>query len=107
MPERYPLAYVHYTPCEDPTWRPELFTASRTPEAYPAYAEGSHIPGRAHGALQHTAELLAKLLSASEDPDVTALSEAVRANLGIREPLTKPAMGSSSPKLTSLADDLK
>ena len=36
-----------------------------------------------HGALDRTAELLAELLSASENPDVTALSEAVKAKLGI------------------------
>ena len=36
-------------------------------------------PEPTHGALDRTAELLAKLLSGSEDPDVTALSEAVKA----------------------------
>ena len=35
-------------------------------------------PEPTHGALDRTAELLAKLLSGSEDPDVTALSEAVK-----------------------------
>ena len=40
-------------------------------------------------------------------PDMTALSEAVRAKLGISEPLTMPAMASPSPGLTSLADHLK
>ena len=69
--------------------------------------EGSHIHGPTYGALDGTAELLAKLLSESEDPDVKALSEAVRAKLGITEPLTKPAMASCSLGLTSLADDLK
>ena len=59
------------------------------------------------GALDHTAELLAKLLSGSEDPDVTALSEAVKAKLGITEPLPKPALLSPSPGLSTLADDLK
>ena len=43
-------------------------------------------PEPTHGALDRTAELLAKLLSGSEDPDVTALSEAVKAKLGITEP---------------------
>ena len=60
-----------------------------------------------HGALDRTAELLAKLLSGSEDPDVTALSEAVKAKLGITEPLPKPALLSPSPGLSTLADDLK
>ena len=53
--------------------------------------EGSHIPRPAYGTLDRTAELLARLLSGSEDPDVTALSEAIRAKLGITEPLTKQA----------------
>ena len=42
-------------------------------------------PEPTHGALDRTAELLAKLLSGSEDPDVTALSEAVKAKLGITD----------------------
>ena len=94
-------------PCEEPTWRPELPTTTRTPEAYPAYVEGSHTLGPAYGALDHTAELLAKVSFASEDPDVTALSKAIRAELGISELLLKPAIASPSPGLTSLADDLK
>ena len=94
-------------PCEEPTWRPELPTTARTPEAYPAYVEGSHIPRRAYGALDRTAELLAKVLSRFEDADVAGVSEAVSAKLGITEPLNKPAMASPSPGLTSLADDLK
>ena len=53
-------------------------------------------PEPTHGALDCTAELLAKLLSGSEDPDVTALSEAVKAKLGITEPLPKPALLSPS-----------
>ena len=60
-----------------------------------------------YGALDCTAEPLAKLLSGSEDPDVTALSEAVKATLGITEPLPKPALLSPSPGLSTLADDLK
>ena len=63
-------------PCEGPMRRPELPTITRTPEAYPAYVEGSNIPGPAYGALDRTAELLSKLLPGSEDPDVTALCEA-------------------------------
>ena len=54
-----------------------------------------------------TAERLAKLLSGSEDLDVTALSEAVKAKLGIAEPLLKPALLSPSPQSSTLADDLK
>ena len=49
----------------------------------PAYVEESHSPGPTYGALDRTAELLAKLLSGSKDPDVTALFEAVKAKLGI------------------------
>ena len=64
-------------------------------------------PEPPHGALDRTAELLAKLLSGSEDPDVTALSEAVKEKLGITEPLPKPALLSPSPGLSTLADDLK
>ena len=60
-------------------------------------AEDSHFPGPTYGALDRTAELLAKLLSASEDPDVTALSEALKAKLGITEPLPKPALASPFP----------
>ena len=53
-------------------------------------------PEPSHGALDRTVELLAKLLSGSEDPDVTDLSEAVKAELGITEPLPKPALLSPS-----------
>ena len=90
-----------------PAWRPELPTTSRNPELCPAYVEESHFPGPTYGALDRTAELLAKLLSGSDDPDVTALSEAVKAKLGITEPLPKPALASPSPGLGTLADDLK
>ena len=88
-------------------WRPELPTTMRTPEVCPAYVENSHLPGPTYGALDRTAELLAKLLSRSEDPDVTTLSEAVRAKLGITEPLPKPALASPYPGWSTLADDLK
>ena len=64
-------------------------------------------PEPTRGALDRTAELLAKLLSGSEDPDVTAMSEAVKAKLGITEPLPKPALLSPSPGLSTLADDLE
>ena len=73
----------------------------------PAYVEDSHFPGPTYGALDRTAELVAKLLSGSEDPDVTALCEAVKAKLGITEPLPKPVLASPSPGLGTLADDLK
>ena len=73
----------------------------------PAYVKAPHLPEPTHGALDRTAELLAKLLSGSEDPDVTALSEAVKAKLGITEPLPQPVLASSSPGLSTLADDLK
>ena len=73
----------------------------------PAYVEESHSLGPTYGAPDRTAELLAKLLSGSEDPDVTALSEAVKAKLGITEPVPKPALASPSPGLSTLAEDLK
>ena len=73
----------------------------------PAYVEDSHLPGATHCALDRTAKLLAKLLSGSEDPDVTARFEAVKAKLGIIEPLSKPALASPPPGLSTLADDLK
>ena len=73
----------------------------------PAYVKAPHLPEPTHGALDRTAELLAKLLSGSEDPDVTALSEAVKAKLGFTEPLSQPALASPSPGLSTLADDLK
>ena len=66
-----------------------------------------HLPGQTYGSLDRTAELLAKYLSGSEDPDVTALSEAVKAKLGITEPLPQPALASPSPELSTLAEDLK
>ena len=72
-----------------------------------AYVKAPHLPEPTHGALDLTAELLAKLLSGSEDPNVTALSEAVKAKLGITEPLPQPALVSPSPRLSTLADDLK
>ena len=53
----------------------------RAPEVGPTAGEGQHHRRPTYGALDHTAELLAKLLSGSEDPDVTALSEAVKAKL--------------------------
>ena len=73
----------------------------------PAYVKAPHLPEPTHGALDRTAELLAKLLSGPEDPDVTALSEAVKAKLGIIEHLPQPALASPSPGLSTLADDLK
>ena len=73
----------------------------------PAYVKAPHVPEPTHGALDRTAELLSKLLSVSEDPDVTALSEAVKAKLGITEALPQPALASPSPGLSMLADDLK
>ena len=52
-----------------------------------------HLPEPTYGALDRTAELLAKLLSGSEDPDVTALSEAVKAKLGITQTFTPASTG--------------
>ena len=79
----------------------------RAPEVGPTRVEEQHHPRLSYGALDHTAELLAKLLSGSEDPDVTALSEAIKAKLGIAEPLPKPELPPPSPGLSTLAEDLK
>ena len=67
----------------------------------PAYVEDSYLPGPPYGALDRTAELLAKLLSGSEEPDVTALSEAFKAKLGITVHTPKPALSSPSPGLNN------
>ena len=79
----------------------------RAPKVGPTRVEEQHHPRPTYGALDHTAELLAKLLSGSEDPDVTALSEAIKAKLGIAKPLPKPELSSPSPGLSTLAEDLK
>ena len=84
-------------------WHPDLPITSMAPEK----SLDPLRPEPTYGALDRTAEPLAKLLSGSEDPDVTALSEAVKAKLGITEPLPKPALLSPSPGLSTLADDLK
>ena len=84
-------------------WHPDLPTTSRAPEKS---LDPLH-PEPTYGALDRTAELWAQLLSGSEDPDVTALSEAVKAKLGITDPLPKPALLLPSPGLSTLADDLK
>ena len=84
-------------------WHPDLPTTSRAPEKS---LDPLH-PEPTYGALDRTAEPLAKLLSGSEDPDVTALSEAVKTKLNITEPLPKPALLSPSPGSSTLADDLK
>ena len=72
-----------------------------------AYVEESHSPGPTYGAFDRAAKLLAKLLSGSEDPDVTALFETVKAKLGVTEPLPKPALASPCPGFSTLAEDLK
>ena len=84
-------------------WHPDLPITSMAP----GKSLDPLCPEPTYGALDRTAELSAELLSSSEDPDVTALSEAVKAKLGIIEPLPKPALLSSSPGLSTLADDLK
>ena len=84
-------------------WHPGLPTTSRAPEKS---LDPLH-PEPTYGALDRTAKRLAKLLSGSEDPDVTALSEAVKAKLGIAKPLPKPALLSPSPVWSTLPDDLK
>ena len=75
---RQPRVQEHLRP-----WHQDLPTTSRVPEK----SLGPLRPEPTHGALDRTAEPLAKLLSGSENPDVTALSEAVKAKLGITEPL--------------------
>ena len=90
-----------------PACCPELPTTSTNPEVCPAYVKDSHLPELTYGALDRTAELLAKRLSGSEDPDVTSLCEAIKAKLGITEPLPKPALATPSPRLSTLAEDLK
>ena len=42
-------------------WRPELPKTIRTPEVCSAYMQDSHLRGPTYGALDRTAELLAKL----------------------------------------------
>ena len=84
-------------------WHPDLPTTSGAPEK----SLGPLQPEPNYGALDRTAEPLAKLLSGSSDADVTAMSEAVKAKLGITEPLPKQALLSHSPGLSTLADDLK
>ena len=74
---------------EHPTaWHPDLPITAMAPEK----DLDALRPEPTHGALDRTAEILAKFLSGSEDPDVTALSEAVKAKLRITEPLPKPAL---------------
>ena len=87
--------------------RREPPTTIKTPNVCPAYVQDFHLPGPAYGALDRMAELLAKLLSGSEDLDVTGLSEPVRVKLGITDPLPRPALASPSPALSMLADDIK
>ena len=84
-------------------WHPDLPITSMAPEK----SLDPLRPEPTYGVLDRTAELLAKLPSGSEVPDVTALSEAVKVKLGITEPLPKPALVSPSPGLSTLADDLK
>ena len=84
-------------------WHPDLPMTSMAPEK----SLDPLRPEPTYGALDRTAEPLAKLLSGSENPDVTALSEAVKAKLGITEPLPKPALLSPSAGSSTLADDLK
>ena len=84
-------------------WHPDLLRTSRAPEK----SLDPLRPEPTYGALDRTTELLAKLLSGSEDPDVTDLSEAVKAKLGITEPLPKLTLLSRSPGLSTLANDLK
>ena len=79
----------------------------RAPELGPTYVEEQHHPRPTYGALDHTAEVLAKLLSGSEDPDVTALSEAIKAKLGTAEHLPKTELSSPSPGLSTLAEDFE
>ena len=55
--------------------------------------------------MDKTVELLTKILSGSEDPEVTALSEAIKARHGITMPLEKPV--TLSPGVETLVRDVK
>ena len=118
-PRTYLGSYAHSGPPSDraetaslprrprPEYPRACCPAPRAPEVGPTRVEEQHHPRPTYGALDHTAELLAKLLSGSEDPDVTALWQAIKAKLGIAEPLPKPELPSLSPGLSTLAEDLK
>ena len=118
-PRTDPGSYTHSGPPSDraetaslprrprPEYPRACCPAPRAPKVGLTRAEEQHHPRPTYGALDHTAELLAKLLSGSEDPDVTALLEAIKAKLGIAEPLPKPELSSLSPGLSTLAEDLK
>ena len=95
---RRPRVHEHPRACH-----PDLPTTSRAPEKS---LDPLH-PEPTYGAPDRTAEPLAKLLSGSEDPDVTAMSEAVKAKLGITQPLPKPGLLSPSPGSSTLADNHK
>ena len=87
---RQPRVYAHPR-----AWHPDLPITSMAPEK----SLDPLRPEPTHGALDRTAECLAKLRSGSEDPDVTALSEAVKTKLGITERLPKPALPNPNPNL--------
>ena len=87
-------------------WRPQVPTTGRTLKCVQLMWKFPISQNPTYRAL-HLAAELGELLSGSADPDVTALSDAVKAKLGITEPLPKPALASPSPKLSRLADDLK
>ena len=72
-------SYTHSGPPSD---RAETASLPRRPRPeYPrACCPTPRAPEVGPTALDHTAESLAKLLSGSEDPDVTALSEPLRQN---------------------------
>ena len=70
--------------------------------------EGSHIPGPAYGALDNMAKLPAKLLLGSKDPEVKALSEAVRANWVSLNPLVSQQrhhLSEDGPRLPMIPKD--
>ena len=58
----------------------------RAAKVGPTRVEEQHHARPTYGALDHTAELLAKLLSGSEDPDVTALRRLLRLNWVLQNP---------------------
>ena len=58
-----------------PVWRPELLITTRSPEVCPAYVKDSHLQEPIHGALDRTAELLAKLRRPRCDSSFLRLSK--------------------------------
>ena len=85
-------------------WHPDLQTTSRAPEKsldplHPEPTYGALCIARPNVSPNFYPDLKTR--------NVTALSEAVKAKLGVTEPLPKPALLPPSPGLSTMADDLK